>query len=131
MGIKIGEWIIEVIAHAFHETPGGAKCRLARGLAGSPHQRTDFPLVELAHVMPVLDQAPEGLAGGLGVQAVPVERDQRARPVQGFGNARRFHELATAQLLHEAGDLHGEPVGNPGTFARTISTSFSNGGCSI
>src|ERR1700716_2875753 len=55
---------------------------------------------DLLDVVLVLEQHAEGGVDGGGVERHAVERQQRARPVDGLGDARGLEEVGAAQALH-------------------------------
>src|SRR5690606_5160803 len=77
----------------------------------------DFVAANGGDVVLVLEQDAEGVVHGGGIQGLAVEFRQRARPVDGFRNARALEQVHGAQLLHEGHDVGGKALGDVGQLA--------------
>ena len=70
--------------------------------------------VEIFDVVTILQEAPERLGDGLRVEVRPVQPDERLRPVDRFGDARRLRQPPAAERLHESPDLARELLARAG-----------------
>src|SRR5260370_11764120 len=79
--------------------------------------RGELPL-ETLDVIDVLDHAAERLRHERLVEVVRVKRGQRLGPVERLGDARHLGEAERPRRLHEARDLLGQALVDPGNLAR-------------
>ena len=70
----------------------------------------------LGDVLVVLDDDAHGVREDLRVQLVDAEHGQRARPVDGLGDARRLAQLELAQAADDLDELAGGGLGQPGVL---------------
>ena len=113
------------IGAAFHARDAlRAMARSSSSIARRPAERSEIFLR--------LEHDAERFVDRLGIERVPVERDERGHPVDGLGHAGLLVQVRGAQLLHHRGHLLGKLRRRVrDACSRTMASSFSNDGYSI
>ncbi len=79
-----------------------------RSRASLLDQRLELRAPDVVQVAAILQEASQGLRDRLDVEMLPVQANERLRPVDRLGGARCLQQPARAERLQEPGDLVGE-----------------------
>ena len=95
-------------------SPGFGDGRSPHLIARFADQLPQAGVTDALDVLVVLQHRAEGGVHHAGVELLLAEGDQRLRPVDRLGDARRLGQVEPAQLLHEGGGLGGQALRHAG-----------------